>query len=130
RTGRGLFWGIFMLMAMLGFASSMQEGTKRQMKGIATNVLWVWGQTTTIAYDGMPIGRQVKFDISDIENLRRLPDVEWLAPRLRLGGWLSGYNVTYAGKTGRYAGVARQPRLPHTLAVEDQGGRAANGRQR
>jgi len=127
-TALGVFWGIFMLMAMLGFASSMQEGTKRQMKGIATNVLWVWGQTTTIAYDGMPIGRQVKFDISDIENLRRLPDIEWLAPRLRLGGWMSGYNLSYEGKTGSYAVFADYPDFRHIIAFEYEAGRFINDR--
>jgi putative ABC transport system permease protein len=127
-TALGVFWGIFMLMAMLGFASSMQEGTKRQMKGIATNVLWVWGQTTTIAYDGMPIARQVKFDISDIENLRRLRDIEWLAPRLRLGGWMSGYNLSYEGKTGSYAVFADYPDFRHIIAFEYEAGRFINDR--
>jgi putative ABC transport system permease protein len=127
-TALGVFWGIFMLMAMLGFASSMQEGTKRQMKGIATNVMWVWGQTTTIAYDGMPIGRQVKFDISDIENLRRLPDIEWLAPRLRLGGWMSGYNLSYEGKTGSYAVFADYPDFRHIISFEYEAGRFINDR--
>jgi putative ABC transport system permease protein len=127
-TALGVFWGILMLMAMLGFASSMQEGTKRQMKGVATNVLWVWGQTRTIAYDGLPVGRQVKFDISDIENLRRLPDIEWLAPRLRLGGWMSGYNVSYEGKTGSYAVYADFPDFRHILSFEYEAGRFINDR--
>jgi putative ABC transport system permease protein len=127
-TALGVFWGIFMLMAMLGFGSSMQEGTHRQMKGVATNVLWVWGQTSTIAYDGLPVGRQVKFDISDIENLRRLPGIEWLAPRLRLGGWMSGYNVSYEGKTGSYAVYADYPDFRHILSFDYQAGRFINER--
>ena len=127
-TALGVFRGIVMLMAMLGFGSSMQEGTRRQMKGVATNVLWVWGQTTTIAYDGLPVGRQVKFDISDIENLRRLPGIEWLAPRLRLGGWMSGYNVSYEGKTGSYAVFADYPDFRHILSFDYQAGRFINDR--
>ena len=127
-TALGVFWGILMLMAMLGFGSSMQEGTRRQMKGVATNVLWVWGQTTTIAYDGLPVGRQVKFDISDIENLRRLDGIEWLAPRLRLGGWMSGFNVSYEGKTGSYAVFADYPDFRHILSFDYQAGRFINDR--
>ncbi|HEX7838023.1 MAG TPA: ABC transporter permease [Kofleriaceae bacterium] len=127
-TALGVFWGIFMLMAMLGFGSGMQEGTRRQMKGLATNVLWVWGQTTTIAYDGLPVGRQVKFDLSDIENLRRLQGIEWLAPRLRLGGWQSGYNVSYEGKTGSYAVFADYPDFRHILSFDYQAGRFINDR--
>jgi putative ABC transport system permease protein len=127
-TALGVFWGILMLMAMLGFGSSMQEGTRRQMKGVATNVLWVWGQTTTIAHDGLPVGRQVKFDISDIENLRRLEGIEWLAPRLRLGGWMSGFNVSYEGKTGSYAVFADYPDFRHILSFDYQAGRFINDR--
>jgi putative ABC transport system permease protein len=127
-TALGVFWGIFMLMAMLGFGASMQEGTRRQMKGVATNVMWVWGQTTTIAYDGLPVGRQVKFDISDIENLRRVSGIEWLAPRLRLGGWMNGYNVSYEGKTGSYAVFADFPDFRHILSFAYQAGRFINER--
>ena len=92
-TALGVFWGILMLIAMLGFGSGMQQGMQRQMKGMATNLLWVWGQTSTVAYDGLPVGRQVKFDTTDIDNLRRLPGIEWLAPRLRLGGWGNSFTV-------------------------------------
>ena len=127
-TAFGVFWGILMLMAMLGFGSSIQEGSRRQMKGVATNLLWVWAQTTTMAYDGLPTGRQVKFDMSDIENLRRLPGIEYLAPRLQLGGWMSGYNVSYEGKTGSYQVMADYPDFRHIMAFDYQAGRFINER--
>jgi putative ABC transport system permease protein len=127
-TAFGVFWGIVMLMAMLGFGSSMQQGTKRQTKGMATNLLWVWGQTTTVAYDGLPTGRQVKFDISDIEDLRRLPGIEWLAPRLQLGGWMGGFNVSYEGKTGAYTVMADYPDFRHIFSFQYQAGRFINDR--
>ena len=72
-TAFGVFWGILMLMAMLGFGSSIQAGSQRQMKGMATNLLFCWGQQTTEAYDGLPPGRGVRFDTDDIEILRKLP---------------------------------------------------------
>src|SRR3954447_4414891 len=77
-TAFGVAWGIFMLVVMLGFGSAMQSGTKRNMKGMATNLLWVWGQTTTQAYDGMKPGRFVKFDTDDLPQLQRLPGVEYM----------------------------------------------------
>ena len=127
-TALGVFWGILMLIAMLAFASGMQQGTRRQMKGLATNVMWVWGNTTTIGYDGLPVGRQVKFDITDIDNLRRIPGMEWLAPRLRLGGWGSSYTVSYEGKTGAYSVYAEFPDFRHILSFEYQAGRFINER--
>jgi len=127
-TAFGVFWGILMLMAMLGFGSSIDAGSRRQMKGMATNLLFTWGQTTTIAYDGLPTGRNVKFDTSDIEILRRLPGIEWLAPRLQLGGWMSGFNVSYEGKTGSYTVMGDFPDFRHILAFEYQAGRFINER--
>jgi len=127
-TALGVFWGILMLIAMLAFASGMQQGTRRQMKGLATNVMWMWGNTTTIGYDGLPVGRQVKFDIADIENLRRVAGMEWLAPRLRLGGWGSAFTVGYDGKTGAYTVYADYPDFRHILSFEYQAGRFINER--
>jgi putative ABC transport system permease protein len=127
-TAFGVFWGILMLMVMLAFGSSMQQGTQRQMKGMATNLLWVWSQTTSVAYDGLSPGRQVKFDTSDIDVLRRLPGIEWFAPRLQLGGWMSGYNVSYEGKTGSYTVYGDYPDFRHILSFEYQAGRFINDR--
>jgi putative ABC transport system permease protein len=81
-----------------------------------------------MAYDGLPTGRQVKFDMSDIENLRRLPGIEYLAPRLQLGGWMSGYNVSYEGKTGSYQVMADYPDFRHIMAFDYQAGRFINER--
>jgi putative ABC transport system permease protein len=122
-TAFGVAWGIFMLVVMLGFGSSMQSGTKRNMKGIATNFLVVWGQTTTQAYDGMKPGRWVRFDTADIELLRRLPDLEFVAPRLQLGGWMNGFNVSYEGKTGSFNVFGDMPDFKHIFAFEYAGGR-------
>jgi putative ABC transport system permease protein len=127
-TALGVFWGILMLIAMLGFGSGMQQGMRRQMKGMATNVMWVWGNTTTVGYDGLPVGRQVKFDTTDIENLIRIPGIEWFAPRLRLGGWGSSFTVGYEGKVGAYSVFADYPDFRHILSFEYQAGRFINDR--
>ena len=125
-TAFGVFWGILMLMAMLGFGSSIQSGAHRQMKGMATNLLFIWGQTTTVAHDGLPPGRRVRFDTDDIELLRRQPGVEWLAPRLQLGGFMSGFNVSYEGKTGSYTVMADYPDFKHIISFEYEEGRFIN----
>jgi putative ABC transport system permease protein len=127
-TAFGVFWGILMLMMMLGFGESIQDGSRRQMKGMATNLLFVWGQSTTEAYDGLPPGRQVKFDTGDIEILGRLPGIEWLAPRLQLGGWMNGFNVSYEGKTGSFTVMADYPQFKHIIAFEYEAGRFINDR--
>jgi putative ABC transport system permease protein len=127
-TAFGVFWGILMLMLMLGFGSAMQSGSQRQMKGMATNLLFCWGQQTTEAYDGLPPGRQVRFTTADIEVLRRLPGVEHLAPRLQLGGWMNNFSVGYGSKTGSFTVMADYPEFRHIVAFEYEAGRFINER--
>ena len=127
-TAFGVFWGILMLMAMLGFGSAIQSGSKRQMKGMATNLLFCWGQQTTESYDGLPPGRGVRFNNADIELLRRLPAIEYLAPRLQLGGWMNNFTVGYESKNGTFTVMADYPELKHIIAFEYDAGRFINER--
>ena len=122
-TAFGVFWGILMLIAMLGFGSAMQSGTQRQMKGMATNLLFVWGQQTTEAYDGLPPGRAVRFKTDDIEALRHLPGIEHLAPRIQLGGWMNNFTVKNGGKTGTFTVMGDYPTLAKIIAFEFEAGR-------
>jgi putative ABC transport system permease protein len=122
-TAFGVFWGILMLIAMLGFGSAMQSGTQRQMKGMATNLLFVWGQQTTEAFDGLPPGRQVRFETDDIEALRHLEGVEHLAPRIQLGGWMNNFTVKNASKTGTFTVMGDYPTLAKIISFEFDAGR-------
>jgi|MudIll2142460700_1097286.scaffolds.fasta_scaffold13952_2 putative ABC transport system permease protein len=127
-TAFGVFWGIVMLMAMLAFGSAMQTGSRKQMKGMATNLLFCWGQQTTESFDGLPPGRQVKFNTDDIQLLRKLPGVEYLAPRLQLGGWMNNFTVGFESKTGTFTVMADYPELKHIIAFEYEAGRFINER--
>jgi len=122
-TAFGVAWGIFMLIVMLGFGSAMQAGTQRNMKGRATNLLFCWGQTTTESYNGMKPGRAIRFRTADIERLRRLPSVEWLAPRLQLGGFMNGFTVGYGAKTGSFNVYGDYPDFRHIVSFDYQAGR-------
>jgi putative ABC transport system permease protein len=125
-TAFGVAWGIFMLIVMIGFGSAMQAGTERNMKGRATNLLFVWGQTTSESYNGMKPGRAIQFRTADIERLRRLPAVEWLAPRLPLGGWGNGFVVSYGTKTGSFNVWGDYPDFRHIVSFDYQAGRFIN----
>jgi len=127
-TAFGVFWGIVMLMAMLAFGASMQSGTKRAMHGLATNLLFIWGQRTTEAYDGMQPGRQVKFKLDDIDLMRRVDGIEYVAPRLQLGDYGNNTNVTYEGKTGSYSIMGDYPDLSKIVAFTFLAGRFINQR--
>jgi putative ABC transport system permease protein len=91
-------------------------------------MLWVWGQTTTEAYDGLKPGRYVQFKTSDIDRLRRLPGVESLAPRLQLGGWMNGFYVSYGAKAGSYNVFGDYPDFKHIVSFDYDAGRFINDR--
>lgn len=127
-TAFGVFWGILMLIAMLGFGSAMQTGSQRQMKGMATNMMFMWGQATTESYDGLPPGRGVRFETKDIALLRALDGVEVVAPRISLGGWQNNTVVSSGTKTGSFTVMGDTPDLSRIVAFEYEAGRFINAR--
>jgi putative ABC transport system permease protein len=127
-TAFGVFWGILMLMLMLMFGSSFQAGIQRQMQGLATNMLFIWGQSTSESFDGLPPGRSVRFNTDDIAPLRKLPAVEYLAPRLQLGGWGNNFIISYESKNGTFPVFGDYPDLQHIIAFQYAAGRFINDR--
>lgn len=125
-TAFGVAWGIFMLIAMLGFGSALQAGAKRDMQGMATNLLFVWGMSTTESYDGLKPGRAVRFELEDIQRLQHLPAVEYIAPQLQAGGWMNGSTVSYDGNLGSYNVLGDYPELRHIIAFQYGAGRFIN----
>ena len=125
-TAFGVFWGIVMLMAMLAFGSAIQTGSQKQMRGIATNMLFIWGQMTTMPYDGLPLGREVRFDTNDIDLLRRLPGVEHLAPRIQLGGWMNNFSVVHGAKSGTFTVMGDYPDMAKIVTFQYYAGRFIN----
>ena len=127
-TAFGVVWAIFMLMFMLAFGSGLQVGAKNQMKGLADNTLFVWGQSTTKPYAGLPTGRVVHFDTRDLDALRQLPDVEYIAPVIQAGGFGQGSTAVYGVKSGSFNIYGEFPDFAHIVTLEYTAGRFINER--
>jgi putative ABC transport system permease protein len=112
-TGLGVFLGLVILLVMVGFGRSLESGVQRQMAGFATNAVYVWGLRTTMPHGGLQPGRPVRFDNRDVEALRRLDSIEYLAPKNQLGGFRGGYTVKYGGKTGSFQVAGDYPDFQH-----------------
>jgi len=70
-TALGVFWGIFMLVVLMGAGTVFQNGVFSMMGGHARNAMYVWTNQTTMAYDGLQAGRFnwiTDDDIQAIEN--------------------------------------------------------------
>ena len=80
-TGFGVFWGVFMLVALIGGGNGMKEKLNQNFAGFATNSAFVWSQRTTKAYKGFRKGRWWSMDQKDVERLRnRVPELDVIAP--------------------------------------------------
>jgi putative ABC transport system permease protein len=102
-TAFGVFWGIFMLIIMLGSGNGLRNAVYDGMGDFATNSAIMFTRQTTIPYKGFPRGREWLFHTSDMEALlRNIPEIDQLAPRLQPWGGNGGNNVVHGLKTGAY----------------------------
>jgi putative ABC transport system permease protein len=122
-TALGVVWGVFMMMATIGFARGFRDGMTRQMSWAATNSVYVWSQRTTLPYKGLQPGRHVEFKNEDIAAVARVPGIEYLAPRVQMGGWRDSNNVTRGNKTGNFQLFGDYPEIKHILTLELMAGR-------
>jgi putative ABC transport system permease protein len=99
-TAFGVFWGIFMLVVMMGSGNGLRNGVTDGMKDFATNSVFIWSQSTTVPYKGLPRGRNFKFNNDDLDALRKeVPDIEHIAPRIGVNSG-PGDNVIHGLKGG------------------------------
>ena len=115
----GIFWGIFMIIILLGAGNSFQDGVSKDFGRWATNSGFIWGQKTTISHEGFRPGRYVRFDNSDTELiLSRVREIKHLAPRNRLGGYRGGNNVTHNNTAGAFTIMGDYPEF-NKIQIQD-----------
>ena len=82
-TGFGVFWGVFMLVALIGGGQGLKEMLEKNFEGFAQNTVIVWSQQTSKAYKGFRKGRWWSMDYKDITRLKqRVPELDIVAPSL------------------------------------------------
>ena len=94
-TGFGVFWGVFMLVALLGGGQGLKELLQSNFEGFATNSAIIFAQPTTKPYAGFRKERQWNMVYNDVERLKRqVPELETVSPML--SHW--GGNATHGDK--------------------------------
>ena len=85
-TGFGVFWGVFMLVVLIGGGRGLRELLQKNFAGYATNSAMVWAQPTSKAYHGLPKGRRWSMDYRDVERIaEQVPQLDKVAPLLFAG---------------------------------------------
>lgn len=104
-TAFGVFWGIFMLIIMLGSGRGLYNGVNQGMGDMANNAMFMWTMRTTVPYKGFPQGRRFNFRNEDTQALiDNIPELEYIAPRLQVfRGGDGDNNVVRGDRTAAFS---------------------------
>ena len=85
-TAFGVFWGIFMLVLLLGAGKGMQNGIEQGFTSDAQNSVWIWARKTSVPYKGLSTGRNINFTEADVIALKKeIPELLHIAAENPLG---------------------------------------------
>lgn len=80
-TAFGVFWGIFMLVTLMGGSQGIQEMMASNFEGFASNSGFTGSNQTSKAYKGFRKGRQWSLEIRDVERIRQaVSEIDILTP--------------------------------------------------
>lgn len=78
----GVWWGILLLIGLLGSARGLENSFNRLFGSFATNSVFVWGQNTSKPFKGFQEGREVKLSLSDAKKIEEnVEGIEFVLPR-------------------------------------------------
>jgi putative ABC transport system permease protein len=100
-TGFSVAWGILMLIVLLGAGNGLGNGVKFQFSHDAVNSVWFNNGRTSLAYNGIQPGRDIKLTNQDYEAIgNTVKTIEHLSPRLQL---LEVNQYNYKNKFGSFS---------------------------
>lgn len=80
-TAFGIFWGIFMLVFLMGGGQGFQRLMVANFEGVATNAYFAIAQETTKPYEGLAEGRKWQLEVADVERVKRaIPEADIVTP--------------------------------------------------
>ena len=78
----GVWWGILLLIGLLGSAKGIENKFSVQFGDYATNSVFIWGQSTSKAFKGYQEGRRPRLKFSHLEKIKnQVNGVKFLLPR-------------------------------------------------
>ncbi len=117
-TAFGVFWGIFMLVLLLGVGKGVEKGVYANFSDIATNSFFMWGRRTRLPYKGLNPGRPIGLTNDDVEAVREnIPEVQYIASQMYLGEEI----ITYNKKNGTFVVMGLTPEAKHIEPLKIQG---------
>ena len=95
----GVWWGILLLIGLLGSAKGVENNFNTRFQNYATNSLFIFSGTTTIPFKGYQEGRRIKLKLDDVEKIKEnVKGVEYVLPSFR--GQITASRKTLSGSFG------------------------------
>ena len=86
----GVWWGILLLIALLGAARGIENSFNRQFSDFATNSVFIWAQSTSKPFKGYQEGRRVRLKLSDAKLIEEnIEGIEFVVPRNQNNSFVS-----------------------------------------
>ncbi|MEM0517816.1 MULTISPECIES: ABC transporter permease [Aequorivita] len=126
-TAFGVLWGIFILVILLAAGNGLENGIKQGFNGMATNSMFMWSQTASQPYKGLPKGRRYNFKTDDIAAIKQnVPGLRFVSPRNQLGGFRGSNNVVRGLQTGAFNVYGDYPEIIEQQPMDITSGRFIN----
>ncbi|VUD52944.1 Macrolide export ATP-binding/permease protein MacB [Thalassocella blandensis] len=85
-TGFGVFWGIFMLILLLGAGTGLRNGAEAEFTSDARDSVWLFSRRTSVPYMGLNANRDIRFTSHDLEAiLRDIPGIKYASAENPVG---------------------------------------------
>ena len=103
-TGFGVFWGLMLLVLLLGVGDGLKKGSARYYGADDPNSIWFSARTTAQAYGGFQEGRRIVFDYSDIEFLENtISGIEFVGAENRAGKrWSRNVPIVHQSRSASF----------------------------
>ncbi len=125
----GVFWGIFMLMMMIGAGNGLKNAVFDGFQNFATNSGFMWARRTTIPYKGYDRNRSWTFNTQDIIDIKKsIPEFQYIAPQIQGRALEGGGRVTYGIKTENFTISGNYPDFKFINPIKMTQGRFLNVR--
>ncbi|MEM1320394.1 MAG: ABC transporter permease [Bacteroidota bacterium] len=124
-TALGVFWGIFMLVFLMGAGKGLENGVTGLFGGHARNSLYMGTNSTSKPYKGLPPGRRIYLEDDDVTaiTVQFADKIQYFAPRL----WMSSSEIIHNDKSGSFDVRGDSPDLLQIDAIKMSEGRFLNG---
>ncbi len=123
-TAFGVFWGMLMLMVLIGLGNGLTKGIYSQVDGFAMNSCLMGSAQTSIPYKGFQRGRSWDIQTSDLEAIRQqVQGLECVSPQV----WQDNTTVSHGDKHESYGIIGVEPDYTKAIRTDLLYGRFING---